>query len=258
MTPPPNAPRILLVESNVYFAKRLTDALTAQGFEVIPSAGAAYALTMVESIAPSAIVCATNLREMGALEIAPILRSDPATANLPVIAVGGGASEHALLEAFRAGCDDFVDRRQSPQEIARHVRNLLLSRQDGFQPTQMLTSSETDLSGKLSHLDLPGVIQWLGHSQQTGALHINAPDIDALIFFEAGEISHAEFGSRTGDDAVCQIIRNCHDSSDGVYKFVYGATAAPRTVHRSATDLLLDSLRIYDENERENVKEESR
>jgi CheY-like chemotaxis protein len=258
VTLPANAPRVLLIESNVYFAKRLGDALTEQGFEVITSAQAPYALTMIEWSAPSAILCATNLREMGALEIAPILRADPATANIPLIAIGGGPSEHALLEAFRAGCDDFVDRRRSPAEIARHLRNFLLSRQDGFQPTQMLTSSETDLSGKLSHLDLPGVIQWLGHARQTGALHINARDTDAMIFFEAGEILHAEFGSLVGDDAVCRIIRNCHDSSDGVYKFVYGEAATPRTVHRSATDLLLDSLRIYDENEREKVKEESR
>jgi CheY-like chemotaxis protein len=255
MTVPAGAPRILLIDSNVYFAKRLGDALKQLGFEIIPATQAAYALTMLEWNAPAAILCATNLREMGALEMAPILRADPKTAHIPLIAVGSGGDQ-ALLEAYRAGCDDLVDRRRPPTETAQHIRSYLLSRQEGFQPTQMLPTSETALSGSLSHLDLPGVIQMLAQSHQTGALHINAADADGIIFFEAGEILHAECGILFGDEAVLQIVRNCHAAGEGVYKFIYGATAAQRTVLRSATDLLLDAMREFDEGERDKVEKE--
>jgi len=250
MNAPANLPRIFLIDSNVYFSKRLSDALTQQGFEVVPSTQAAYALTMLEWNAPTAIICATNLREMGAFEMAPILRADPKTAGIPLIAVGG-EGDQALLEAYRAGCDDYVDRRRSPADIAAHVRSFLVSRQDGFQPTQMLSNAETALSGSLSHLDLPGVIQMLGQAHQTGALHINAPEADGIIFFEGGEIFHAECGTFFGDEAVTQIVKTCQNASGGVYKFVYGATAAQRTVLRSATDLLLDAMREFDEEERD-------
>ncbi len=247
-----NLPRILLVDSNVYFAKRVGEALQQVGFEVVPCTQAAYALTMLEWNAPAAILCATNLREMGALEMAPILRADPNTAHIPLIAIGGtNAGEQALLEAYRAGCDDFVDRRRSPSDIAAHVRSFLVSRQDGFQPTQMLTSAETDLSGNLQHLDLPGVIQMLGQARQTGALHINALEADGIIFFEGGEITHAESGMLFGDEAVTQIVATCQSANEGVYKFVYGATATQRTVLRSATDLLLDAMREFDESQRD-------
>ena len=251
-----NLPRILLVDSNVYFAKRVGEALQQVGFEVIPCTQAAYALTMLEWNAPAAILCATNLREMGALEMAPILRADPNTAHIPLIAIGGvNAGEQALLEAYRAGCDDFVDRRRSPSDIAAHVRSFLVSRQDGFQPTQMLTSAETDLSGNLQHLDLPGVIQMLGQARQTGALHINAADADGIIFFEGGEINHAECGMLFGDEAVTQIVATCQGADQGVYKFVYGATATQRTVLRSATDLLLDAMREFDESQRDSEED---
>jgi len=43
-----NAPRILLIDSNVYFSKRLGDALKEQGFDVVPSTQASYSLTMLE------------------------------------------------------------------------------------------------------------------------------------------------------------------------------------------------------------------
>src|SRR6202050_5277189 len=250
-----NLPRILLIDSSVYFSKRLGDALKQQGFEVVPSAQASYALTMLEWNAPTAILCATNLREMGALEMAPILRADAKTANIPLVAIGGGGDQ-ALLEAFRAGCDDFVDRRRSPSDIAAHVRSFLLSRQEGFQPTQMLSAGDTDLSGSLSHLDLPGVIQMLEQARQTGGLHVNAGETDGIIFFEAGQIFHAEGGTAFGDEAVTEIVKTCQGAVKGVYKFVYGASAAQRTVLRSATDLLLDAMREFDEGERDEIEKE--
>ena len=249
MNAPANLAKILLIDSNVYFAKRLGDALKQVGFDVVPATQAAYALTMLEWNAPSAIMCATNLREMGAYDMAPILRADPKTATIPLIAVGNGGDQ-ALFEAYRAGCDDYVDRRRPPADIAAHVRGFLVSREEGFQPTQMLTAADTALSGSLSHLDLPGVMQMLGQAHQTGALHINAGEIDGIIFFEGGEIFHAECGTYFGDEAVTQIVKTCQSATAGVYKFVYGATAAQRTVLRSATDLLLDAMREFDEDQR--------
>ncbi len=118
MTSLPSLPRILLIDSNVYFAKRLGDALQQQGFEIIPCAQSAYALTMLEWNTPAAIICATNLREMGAFEMAPILRADPKTAGIPLIAVGGGGDQN-LFEALRAGCDDYMDRRRPPAGARR-------------------------------------------------------------------------------------------------------------------------------------------
>jgi len=251
----PSLPRIVVIDSNVYYSKKLGGALKQQGFEVVLCMQAAYALTMLEWNAPAAILCATNLREMGALEMAPLLRADPKTSAIPLIALGSGA-DHALLEAYRSGCDDYVDRRRAPADVAAHVRSFLLSRQNGFQPTQMLSTADTALSGSLSHLDLPGVIQMLTQAHQTGALHVNTGDTDGIIFFEAGEIVHAECGQLFGDEAVTQIVKSCFDAASGVYKFVYGATNGQRTVLRSATDLLLDAMREFDEDARDDAEEE--
>jgi ActR/RegA family two-component response regulator len=59
--------KILLIDSNVYFSKRLSDALKKEGFEVVSSTQPAFALTTLEYDAPAAVVCPTNLRELGAL-----------------------------------------------------------------------------------------------------------------------------------------------------------------------------------------------
>jgi CheY-like chemotaxis protein len=246
MTEPGRVPKILLIDSNVYFSKRLSDALKREGFEVVASTQPAFALTTLEYDTPTAVVCSTNMREMGALEIAKIIHADPKNAALPIIALGDG-SQRALMEAFQAGCDDYIDRQRQPAVIASHIRNIIISKAEGFQPTQMLAQSDTSLSGSLSHHDLPGVLQMLGQARQTGALHINAAATDAVLFFDAGTITHAECGSLFGDEAVIHIVKSCIQGGAGVYKFVYGATAAQQTVLRSATDLMLDAMREYDE-----------
>jgi CheY-like chemotaxis protein len=250
------AAKILLIDSNVYFAKRLGDALKREGFEVVSSTQATFALTTLEYDAPTAIVCATNMREMGALEIAKIIHVDPKNAGLPVIAVGDG-SQRALMEAFQAGCDDYIDRARPPAVIASHVRNIVISKAEGFQPTQMLQQADTSLSGSLTHHDLPGVMQMLGHAHQSGALHINAGETDAVLFFDAGEITHAECGNLFGDEAVIHILKSCVQGGTGVYKFVYGTASSQRTVLRSATDLMLDAMREYDESSRDMADKEA-
>lgn len=238
--------KILVIDSNVFFAKRLSDALKIEGFEVVHSTQSAYALTMLEWSPPTAIVCATNLREMNAFELPKILHTDMKTAHIPILAMGDGGDQ-ALMAAFRAGCDDYIDRRLGPENIAAHIRSFLRSHDEGFQPTQMLHSSETALEGNLSLTDLPGIIQMLGHSRQSGALHINAGELDGIIFFQVGDVIHAECGDYIGDDAVVQIVKCCNGVEKGVYKFLPGDTATTRTVIRSVTELMLAALREIDE-----------
>jgi CheY-like chemotaxis protein len=256
MIEPGRVAKILLIDSNVYFSKRLSDALKREGFEVLSSTQPAFALTTLEYDMPTAVVCATNMREMGALEIAKIIHADPKNAALPIIALGDG-SQRALMEAFQAGCDDYIDRGRQPAVIATHIRNIIISKAEGFQPTQMLAQADTSLSGSLSHHDLPGVLQMLGHARQTGALHINAAAADAVLFFDAGTITHAECGNLFGDEAVIHIVKSCVQGGTGVYKFVYGATSAQQTVLRSATDLMLDAMREYDENANNTTTEDN-
>jgi CheY-like chemotaxis protein len=256
MTPAARPLKVLLIDSNVYFAKRVGDALKREGFQVVTSTQAGFALTAIEYDPPSAILCATNMREMGALEIARIIHADSKNANLPIVALGDG-SQRALMEAFQAGCDDYIDRSRQPGVIASHVKQIIISKLEGFQPTQMLAQSDTSLSGNLTHHDLTGVMQMLGHAHQTGALHVNAGETDGVLFYDAGEITHAECGNLFGDEAVIHILKSCVNGNQGVYKFVYGTASAQRTVLRSATDLMLDAMREFDEGSRDMADKEA-
>src|SRR5215813_9828763 len=92
------AAKILLIDTNVYFSKRLSDALKREGFLVTTSTQPSFALTTLEYDPPAAIVCSNNMREMGALDIARLIRADAKNAALPIVALGDG-SQRALMEA---------------------------------------------------------------------------------------------------------------------------------------------------------------
>ena len=170
MNPAVSTPaKILLIDANVFLARRITEALKLEGFEVVHTTQSGYALTMLEYDTPSAILCSTNLREISAHDLPPIINADPKTAHIPVIALGEGGDQ-ALMEAFRSGCADYVDKRLGPELIAAQIKTFLRSSAEGFHPVQMLNSSDEGLTGSLSHLDLPGVVQMLVHSRQTGSL----------------------------------------------------------------------------------------
>lgn len=238
--------KILVIDSNVFFARRLGDALRRDGFEVTHATQAAYALTMLEWDAPAAILCATNLRELNAFDLPKIIHGDSNNPAIAILAMGEGG-EQALMAAFRAGCDDYIDKRMGPENISAHVRAYLRSRNEGFQPTQMLESADTVLEGSISHLDLPGVVQMLAQSRQSGTLHVNAEELDGTIFFDRGDVLHAETGDEIGDEAVLHIIKACNGRERGIYKFVPGNMATTRTVMRSVTELMLEALREIDE-----------
>lgn len=256
MNEPRQMPRVLLIDSNVIFVKRMTDALVKEGFQVMHHPEATYALTMIEWNPPDLILCATELREMGAFEIVSVLHGDPKTSKIPVLAIGSGA-EKGPLEAYRAGCDDYIDRRRNPGDIASHLISFLHSSRHGFQPTELLATTDTSLSGNLEHLDLPGIMQMLDQSRKTGALHINAGETDGVLFYEGGEILHAECDKFVGDEAVIQIVKNCQRAGRGTYKLVAGTAASQRTVQRRSMDLLLDALREFDETSAQTAEREA-
>jgi twitching motility two-component system response regulator PilH len=238
--------KILVIDSNVFFARRITEALKLEGFDVVHCTQSGYALTMLEYDTPSAILCSNSLREMNAYELPAILTADPKSAHIPVIAMGEGGDQ-GLMEAFRSGCADYIDKRLGPELIASQVKTFLRSNAEGFQPVQMLGSSDTALSGSLSHMDLPGVLQMLAHSRQTGSLYINAGSIDGIVFFENGNVTHAELGDLIGEEAVVSIVKYCNTVEAGSYKFLPGESAGTHTVLRSATELMLEALRELDE-----------
>ena len=246
MTSVNERPAILLIEPNLAFARRLTDSLRHHGIEVHYCAHAEHALTMVEWNMPAAIICGTKLQKPSDTEVPSILASDPQTSHIPVLAMGDGHAQ-ALINAYLAGYDDYIDCRLGVENVACRVVALLSSWRDCFQPAQMSPDAETSLKGRLSAINLPSVLQLVAQSGLTGALHISTESTDGTIYFMAGEIFHAETGQLIGGEAAAHLLKKCSFVENGDYKFISGSSVPQCTVRRSVTEIILEAMRELDE-----------
>jgi CheY-like chemotaxis protein len=249
MTSVNGRPAILLIEPNLAFARPLTEALRQHGFEVHYCAHAEHALTIVEWNMPAAIICAAKLQKPSDNEVPSILASDPRTSHIPVLAMGDGHAQ-ALINAYLAGYDDYIDCRLGVENVACRVVALLSNWRGCFQPAQVPPEAETSLKGRLSAINLPSVLQMVAQAGLTGALHISTESTDGTIYFMAGEISHAETGQLIGMEAAAYMLKNCSFVENGDYKFVSGSSMSQCTVQCSVTEIILEAMRELDEGNR--------
>jgi len=98
-------------------------------------------------------------------------------------------------------------------------------------------------AGSITGLQLPDLIQMNCLSQMTTALFVNKDERKGCIYFEDGQITHAEVGAIDGEEALFTIL----SWSTGSFKFV-GSMKAPRnTIATNWEYLLIEGMRRSDE-----------
>ena len=118
---------ILLVEDNPVNRRLAVFLLRSQGYEVREAATAQEAFEMLNAEIPDLIVMDIQLPGMDGLETTRKLKEQPATADIPVIAVTSYAMKGDREKALAAGCAGYVtkpiDKNTFIQEVAAHLEN---------------------------------------------------------------------------------------------------------------------------------------
>lgn len=118
---------ILLIEDNEVNRRLAGFLLRSQGYQVREATTAAAAFEMVEKERPDLIVMDIQLPGMDGLEVTRKLKEQPATADIPVVAVTSFAMKGDREKALAAGCAGYVtkpiDKNTFIQEVAAHVGN---------------------------------------------------------------------------------------------------------------------------------------
>lgn len=120
--------RILVVEDNPLNMQLVSDLLSLYGYEVLQATTGAYALVIAEEQRPDLILMDVALRGMHGLEITRLLKQNPNTARIPVVALTAYAAEPDRKRALQAGCIGFVakpiDTRALPGIVAHYLKEV--------------------------------------------------------------------------------------------------------------------------------------
>jgi two-component system cell cycle response regulator DivK len=110
------AARILLVEDNPDNREMLSRRLLRRGFELYFAVNGEEAVTLAAQTRPDLVLMDLSLPIIDGWEATRLIKADPATSAIPVIALTAHAMAGDRERALDAGCDDYDTK---PVDLAR-------------------------------------------------------------------------------------------------------------------------------------------
>ena len=114
--------KVLVVDDESDIRELLIDELTDAGYQTIQAEDGAAALDMVSSHRPDIVLLDMMMPELDGLQVLNVLRSNPETANLPVIFVTATPADQGELAAKALGVNHYVTKPWEPGVIQTIIR----------------------------------------------------------------------------------------------------------------------------------------
>ncbi len=115
--------------------------------------------------------------------------------------------------------------------------------EDGMGSDTVGKDSVSGFKGAVTGLPLSDVVQLKAHNHFSGCILVEYGTRRGGIFFQAGEVVHAELGEREGAEAFYAIMT----WPGGRFDIQDGVEAKSRTIDMKLTHLLLEAHRLMDE-----------
>ena len=125
MTPDVAAALILLVEDFADAREMYHDYLTFSGFRVETASDGHEAVEKARALLPDLILMDLSLPGMNGWEATRILKSDPATRHLTIVALSAHALSVAEIRHGGAACDGFIPKPCLPPDLVAQITGFL-------------------------------------------------------------------------------------------------------------------------------------
>ena len=119
--------RILLVEDNPMNRRVIEFILKAQGYTVIEARDGQEALEMLKDVAPDLILMDLQLPGLDGFSATRMIKGNPATKHVPVVALTAYAMSGDAERAREAGCDGYITKPIDPDDFPQIVATYLKS-----------------------------------------------------------------------------------------------------------------------------------
>ncbi len=119
------ASRVLVVDDDRDIRELVSRKLSRAGHAVTSVPDGAAALAAVRTEVPDIVVLDVSMPGLSGLDVCRALRTDPATATVPVILLTARVQNGDVANGFAAGADDYVVKPFSPRELVNRVAAVL-------------------------------------------------------------------------------------------------------------------------------------
>jgi DNA-binding response OmpR family regulator len=127
--------KILVIEDDPATSRLVDYSLRHEGYQVISASNGLEGLRKAIGESPDLVILDVMLPGMDGFEICHRLRSEPATAQLPILMFSAKAQEIDKDTGIKVGADEYLTKPAAPSEIVSRVGKLLAKKKQNA-PTQ--------------------------------------------------------------------------------------------------------------------------
>lgn len=120
--------KILVIEDNEKNRRMIRDLMTYHGYDVIEAENGEAGLKMAREMKPDLILMDMQMPVMDGFTATSILKNDPETKHIKIIAVTSFAMKGDKDRILMAGADDYISKPLNTRELPEKVRRLLKER----------------------------------------------------------------------------------------------------------------------------------
>jgi response regulator RpfG family c-di-GMP phosphodiesterase len=180
------------------------------------------------------VISEVDIKPLNGFELLKKMRA--AGQEVPFVFHSKNAEGDSVQRGFDLGADDFITKPASPDLVALKVTRVL----GGAKRQKRKTGG---VSGSLTEMALPDVVQILFHGRKSGKLTVTADGKKGEILFGEGMIFDAVFGEHAHEEAFYVMLR----LRDGDFELDPNFRPTEQVIKVSPESLLLEGMRRFDE-----------
>ncbi len=240
---------IMLVDTEMELTTLMELRLINMGYGVIISRDGDDALAKARAEKPSLIITETDLPGKDGFELISELAKNDDTKGIPFVFLSRRDDTKSVTMGLDLGAEDYITKPVKVEVLCAKV-NTMMSRLKAEKKTAAPTQA-AGVSGSLSEMSLPDIVQILGAGRKTGLVTLLNNDKKAEIFLEEGRIVNAKVDDIKGEEAFYQILYWV----DGTFTIDPSVTPDEQLINVSNDSLILEGFRKMDEASRNGVPE---
>ena len=196
---------VLIVDDEYIGRETLQSVLEGEGYELEMAENGLQAIEKAKKLLPDVILLDVMMPGMTGFEVCQRIRNDPQIAEIPIIILTALDDRESLLNALKAGADDFISKPFDRYELRARLMGItrlnryqkLIQERTKLQEANahLLAAYEATIEGWSHALDLRDR-ETEGHSQRVSELTVKLAEVHGM---SAEEIMHIRRGALLHD-----------------------------------------------------------
>lgn len=230
-----NRHRALIIDPDPEETTVLELRMVEQGFEVQQAHTADHALKLLRQGEIELVISELDVQPADGFALLAEARKQPWGEKTPWVIVTSRSGRQEAQRAFELGAADFMTKPIAADVLVAKVRQIL--------EREATRGHARGVSGSLTEMGLPDMVQVLWHGRKTGSLKIRSGKEAGEIHFVNGSIYNALWSTLRGAEAFYAML----GLSSGDFLLDPSHTEAQQVIRESPEALLLEGMRRLDE-----------